>query len=201
MARSRVARTSPTLPPSAINASAKASAMFAIAAAFDGDADIGESRRYRRVRLVHGNAYGAQRRKTLQQCLGARASGGFNQPVAPRAERLARRLHDHVVRNSIVQLVGTRGGGKIDIENEIERESLPDFGFVLHHAVIRMQHEAVDKDGVAHRARLIAAATAKDCNVGATSCVRMMAAPCSTARRWAAIEPPSRSVGSDGVIE
>ena len=51
---------------------------------------------------------------------------------------------------------------------------LADFGLVLHHAVIGVQHEPVDEDRVAHRARLIAAATASACTVGATSCTRTM---------------------------
>src|SRR5208282_4113866 len=80
-------------------------------------------------------------------------------------------------------------------------ESLADLGFVLHHAVMGVQREPGDKDRVAHRARLIAAATASACTVGATSWERMSAAPFSTASRCAASEPPSRSIGFDGVIE
>ncbi len=58
---------------------------------------------------------------------------------------------------------------EIDVEHEIEHERLPDFGLMRHHAVKGVEHEAVDEDRAAHRARLIAAATAKACTVGATS--------------------------------
>ena len=99
----------------------------------------------------------------------------------------------------MLELVGARGFGEIDVEHEIEPERLPDLGLVRHHAVIGVQHQPVDENRVAHRARLIAAATASACTVGATSCTRTIAAPFSTARRCAASEPPSRSIGSDGV--
>ncbi len=133
--------------------------------------------------------------KRCQHGVGDRAGGGFDQPIAARAERLARRLDDRVVGNRVLELVAARGGVEIDIEHEIEPEGLPDLGLVLHDAVIGVQRQSVDEDRVAHRARLIAAATASACTVGATSWTRMMAAPFSTAIRCAASEPPSRSLG------
>ena len=47
----------------------------------------------------------------------------------------------------------------------------------------------------------IAALTRSACTVSATSCARTIAAPFWTASRWAAIEPPMRSSGGDGVTE
>ena len=69
----------------------------------------------------------------------------------------------------MLELVGARRFGEIDVEHEIEHERLPDLGLVLHHAVIGVEHEPVDEDRVAHRACLMAAATANACTVGATS--------------------------------
>src|SRR5580704_1565626 len=202
IAWSKVARTSPTLPPSAMNASAKASAPAALLPrALDDDADVVEGGGDRGVRLVHGNANAADLGVALQHGLGDGAGGGFDQPIAARAECLRRRLHHLVVGDGVLEHVAARGFGEIDIEHQIEREGLPDLGLVLHHAVIGVQRQPVDEDRIAHRARLMAAATASACTVGATSWTRMMAAPFSTARRCAASEPPGRSAGSDGTME
>src|SRR3984957_15418676 len=202
-ARLKVARTSPTLPPSASSASVKTAArktstMLAVARAFDRHADVIEGGGDRGVRLVHGNANAGNLRTALKYRLGNGAGRGFDQPVTAGAKRLARGLRHHVVGDGVFQLVGARRDRKIDIKDKIEPERLPDPGFVLHHAVIGVQRQSRDEDPVAHRARLMAAATASACSVGATSCVRMMAAPCSTAIRCAASEPPRRSIGSDG---
>ena len=59
--------------------------------------------------------------------------------------------------------------------------------------------DALDEDGVRHRRSSIAAATRSACTVSATSWVRMIRAPPFAAIRCAAIEPPSRCCGSDGV--
>ena len=83
-------------------------------------------------------------------------------------------------------------------------EALPDLGLVLHHAVMGMDDKAVDEDRIAHRALRIAAATRRACIVSATSWVRTISAPSMTAKRWLAIEPPSRSIGlgrDDGIDE
>ncbi len=125
----------------------------------------------------------ANLREALKHRLGDGAGGGLDQPVAARAERFARRLHHHVVGDGVLELVAARGFGEIDIERQIELEGLPDLGLVLHHAVIGVQRQPADEDRVAHRARLIAAATASACTVGATSWTRMMAAPFSTASK------------------
>src|SRR5580693_507278 len=189
-----------------MNASAKVSALAAflvaiLARALDDDADVVEGRGDRGVRLVHGDADVAHLGVMLQHRLGDRAGCRLDQPIAPRAERFRRRLHHLVVGNGVLEHVAARGLGQIDVEHQIELESLPDLGLVLHHAVIGVQRQPADEDRIAHRARLMAAATASACTVGATSWTRMMAAPFSTARRCAASEPPSRSAGSDGTIE
>src|ERR1700734_987586 len=91
IARSKVARTSPTLPPSAMNASAKVSApatllvailVTLLARALDDDADIVEGGGDRGVRLVHGDANALHLGVMLQHRLGDRAGGGFHKPVA-----------------------------------------------------------------------------------------------------------------------
>src|SRR5580704_9639901 len=185
-----------------MNASAKASAPAALLPrALDDDADVVEGGGDRGVRLVHGDANAPDLRVMLQHRLGDGAGGCLHQPITARAECVHRRLHHLVVGHGVLEHVAARGFGKGDIEHQIELESLPDLGLVLHHAVVSVQRQPVDEDGVAHRARLIAAATASACTVGATSWTRMMAAPFSTARRCAASEPPSRSAGSEGTIE
>src|ERR1700722_4445185 len=202
IAESKVARTSPTLPPSAMNPSAKVSAPAALwSRALDDDADVVEGRGDRGMRLVHGDANAAHLRGGFQHRLGDGAGGGLDQAIAARAERFRRRLHHLVIGDGVLELVGVRGFGQIDIQYQIELEGLPDLGLVLHHAVIGVQRQPADEDGIAHRARLMAAATASACAVGATSWTRTMAAPFSTARRCAASEPPSRSMGSDGTME
>src|SRR6202451_1058986 len=86
-AASKVARTSPTLPPSAMNASAKASAPAALLPrALDDDADVVEGRGDRGVRFMHGDADAAHLGVALQHRLGDGAGGRFHQPRAARAE-------------------------------------------------------------------------------------------------------------------
>src|SRR3984957_11971333 len=107
MAASKVARTSPTLPPSAMNASAKVSApatllVAILPRAFDDDADIVEGGGDRGVRLVHGDADAPHLGIMLQHRLGDRTGGGFHEPIAARAERLARRLRHQVVGDSVL---------------------------------------------------------------------------------------------------
>src|SRR3984957_14036253 len=185
-----------------MNASAKASAPAALLPrALDDDADIVEGRGDRGVWLVHGDANAAHLGVMLQHRLGDGAGRGLDQPIAARAERLRRRLHHLVVGHGVLEHVAARGLGEIDVEHQIELKCQPDLGLVLHYAVIGVQRQPVDEDRIAHRARLMAAATASACTVGATSWTRMMAAPFSTARRCAASEPPSRSVGSEGTME
>src|SRR5262249_13046224 len=108
------------------------------------------------------------------------------------AERLARDLDHLVIAHGVRELVGARSRGEIDVEHDVEREGLPDLGLVLHHTVISMQREPGDEDGIGHRALPMAAATRSACTVSATWGVRMTAAPPEPARRWAAIDPPSR---------
>src|SRR5260370_20557035 len=90
------------------------------------------------------------------------------------------------------ELVGARSRGEVDVEHEVEVEGLPDLRLVLHHAVISVQRKPGDEDGIGHLALPMAAATRSACTVSAPSCVRMIAAPPPTARRSAAIDPPSR---------
>src|SRR5215472_8021346 len=183
MARSSVSRTSPILPPSATSASA-----MVLAVAYDGDPDAGKSRRDRGMRLVHGDPHPQNLREPLEDGFGDRAGRGLDQPTPTGAERLARDLNDLVIAHGVRELVGARSRGEIDVE----LEGLPDLGLVLHHAVISVQRQPGDEDGIGHRALPMAAATRSACTVSATSWVRMIAAPPATARRWAAIDPPSR---------
>src|ERR1700728_2323320 len=163
-ARLKVLRTSPTLPPRAINALAKpeaaGSTMFARARSLDGHTDVVERRGDWCMRLVNGDTHCANVRAAVQQGFRDRACCRFDQPVAARTERFADRFHHHVVRYRVLELVATRGRSEIDVEDEIEPECLTDLGFVLHHAVIGVERQTADEDRIAHRARLIAAATA-----------------------------------------
>ena len=91
---------------------------------------------------MHGDANAGDLGTALKHRFGNGAGRGFDQPVAAGAKRLAHRLHHHVVGDGVLELVGARGRGKIDIKDKIEPERLPDFGFVLHHAVIGVQRQA-----------------------------------------------------------
>src|SRR5262249_4343276 len=128
----------------------------------------------------------------IEDGLRDRAGRGFDQPIATGAKRLARDLDDLVVAHRMRELVGARSRGEVDVEHEVEVEGLPDLGLVLHHAVISVQCKPGDDDGMGHRAPPMAAATGKAGGVWGTSWVGMIVAPPATARRWAAIDPPSR---------
>src|SRR6516165_2258598 len=146
-----------------------------LAVADDGDPDAGKGRRDRGMRLVHGDPHPQDLREPVEDGFGDRAGRGLDQPTPTGAERLARDLDHLVIAHGVREL-----------------EGLPDLGLVLHHAVISVQRQPGDEDGIGHRALPMAAATRSACTVSATSWVRMIAAPPATARRWAAIDPPSR---------
>src|SRR5207249_8897879 len=116
----------------------------------------------------------------------------LDQPIALGAKGLAGHLDDLIIADRVGELVGTAGCHEVDIEDEIELEGLSNLGLVLHHAVIGMQRKPGDEHGVGHRASRMAAATRSACTVSATSCVRTITAPFSTAMRWLTIEPPMR---------
>src|SRR4029077_21220291 len=79
---------------------------------------------------------------------------GLDQAVAARAERLARGLDDQVVGNGVFQLVAARSVAEINVEHEIELETLSDLALMRHHAVIGVQSQAVDEDRITHWAAL-----------------------------------------------
>src|SRR5262249_47171919 len=95
-----LARTSPTSPPGAVNASAIAPTR-ALPLANDGNADIGESGGDRGVRLVHRHTHRSDRRKRDEHGFGDRAGGGFDQAVAPHTERAAGDVDDLIVTNRV----------------------------------------------------------------------------------------------------
>src|SRR4029079_14150139 len=132
MARSRVSRTFPTLPPSAISASA-------MTLAKDRDADVFESGGDRGVRLVDGDADRRDLSEAVEHGIGDGARGGFDQAVALGAERLARGIDHLVVSDGVSELVGVGGMREIEIKHEIELEGLADLGLVLHHTMIGVQ--------------------------------------------------------------
>src|SRR5580692_12539915 len=106
IAWSKVAGTSPTLPPSAMNASAKALTPAALSialspGALDDDTDVVEGGGDRGVRLVHGDANAPDLRVMLQHRLGDGAGGCLHQPITARAERVRRRLHHLVVGHGV----------------------------------------------------------------------------------------------------
>src|SRR5882757_8418620 len=83
MAFWNVARTSPTLPPSAISTSAMKNMILSgrLPVAQQDHADIVEDRRDRRVRFVDGDLDRADARKRRQDGIGHRAGGAFQQFV------------------------------------------------------------------------------------------------------------------------
>src|SRR5262249_1475073 len=164
----------------------------------DGDADIGEGRRDRRMRLVHRHAHGRDPWEAFEDRIGHRTGGGLHQPVAALAEHAAGEIDHLVIADRVHELVRLRCRGKVDLEHEIELEGLPDLRLMLHHAVVGMQRQPANENGAAHRASRTAAATRNACTVSATSWVRTIAAPFSTASRWLAIEPPMRWSGGAG---
>src|SRR5215471_13004798 len=101
--------------------------------------------------------------------------------------------HPQNLREPLEDGFGDRAGRGLDQPTPTGAERLArDLDLVLHHAVVSVQREPGDEDGIGHRALPMAAATRSACTVSATSWVRMIAAPPATARRWAAIDPPSR---------
>src|SRR4051812_44702221 len=102
MARSSVSLTSPTLPPSAISASAIAlSFALSLALAPDRDADIVEGRGDRGVRLVDRDADRRHLAETFEHRIGHRAGRGLDQPVTLGAEGFARHHHHLIVAHGV----------------------------------------------------------------------------------------------------
>src|SRR3569623_746958 len=197
IALSKVARTSPTLPPSAI----RALAISGMPRARQHDADVVEDRRDRRVRLVHGDLDGADARKMRQDGVGDYVDRALQQLVVGCLECRRRRRHDLGVRHGIGEPVASRRLRQVGIELEIDDEALADLGLMIHHAVAGMDRQARDEDRICHLLLSIAVARRRACRVSATSWVRMILAPRCAARMCAAIEPPSRSCGSEGETE
>src|SRR5262245_30775298 len=129
IARSSVSRTSPILPPSASSASATARSL-------DRDAKIGEGGSDRRMRLVHRHPHRGHLGKALEHGFGHSAGSRLDQPIAARAEHLARKLDHLIVADRVDELVRAGSGGEIDIELKIELEGLSNLGLVLHHSVV-----------------------------------------------------------------
>src|SRR5882672_11278811 len=193
-----VARTSPTLPPSAIRTSAT---RRRLPAAGQDHANIFENRGDRGVRLVNGDLDRRDARKRRQYGLGDGASRAFQQLIVGILERGGRGC-DHIgIGHRIGEAVGVRGLRQIGGEFEIDHEALPDFGLMFHDAMTGMDDDPGDEDHIGHRLSQIALATRSACTVSHTSWVRMMFAPAFAATRWAAMEPPRRFSGSDGVTE
>src|SRR6516162_7436368 len=195
-----VARTSPTLPPSAINALVGPLAMR-MPIARQHRADILEDFRNRRVWLVHGDLDGAHPRKGGEDRIGNRARCTLQEPVVAVLERRGRGCDHLGIGHRIGQSIGVRGLLQVAKKLEVDDEALSDFRFMLHDAVPGMDHQAGYEDRVGHALSSIAAASRNACTVSATSWVRMIRAPRRAAIRCAAIEPPSRCCGSDGTTE
>src|SRR5215207_9711035 len=189
MAFRNVARTSPTLPPSAISTSAMSGRM---PLARQHHADILEDRGDWRMRLVDGDLdrVDACKRREYRVCNGA--GGALQELVIGVLERRRRGRHHTGIGYGVRQVIGARGFRQISGKFEVDDKTLPDFGLVLHHAVAGMDDDAGDEDRIAHSCSLIAAATRNACTVSATSCARMICAPLWAANRCAAIEPPRR---------
>src|SRR5947209_2246304 len=189
-----VARTSPTLPPSAM----RTLAMSGMPRARQHDADIVEDRRDRRMRLVDGDLHRADAREVRQDAVRDRAGRALQQLVVGVLECRRRGRHDVGVGDRVGEPVAARRLRQLRVEFEIDDKTLADLGLVLHHAVAGMDRQAGHKDRIGHCWLSIALATRRACKVSATSWVRMIFAPRCAAMRCAAIEPASRSFGSDG---
>src|SRR5262245_48431952 len=133
-ARSKVVRTSPTLPPSASSASTMALAQ-------DRYADIVEDGGDRRMRLVDGDPHRRHLGEPCEQCLGGNGGGGLDQPEALTGKRAGRGIDDRRVGHGVGELVARAGAGKIDGELEIDDEALSDLFLMRHHAVMGMDEE------------------------------------------------------------
>src|SRR3954447_3009867 len=192
-----VARTSPTLPPSAI----RTLAMSGVPRTRQHDSDVVEDRGDRRMRLVHGDLDRTDARKVRQDGIGHRAGRALQQLVIGVLESRGGRRNNVGVRHGVGEPVAARRFRQIGIELKVDDEALADFGLVLHHAVACMDRQAAHEDRIGHGLLSIACATRRACKVSATSWVRMIFAPRCEAIRCAAIEPASRSVGSDGDTE
>src|ERR1700716_2097970 len=194
MAFWNVARTSPTLPPSAISTSAMKNIILSgrLPGARQHHTDIVEDRGDRRVRLVDGDLDYIDWRERHQDGTGDGAGRALQELVIGILEGCGRG-RDHVgIGHGVGEAIGARGFRQVDGEFEIDHEALADFGLVFHHAMAGMDDDAADEDRIGHvcflACSLIAAATRSACTVSATSWVRMMRAPPSAAMRWAAIE-------------
>src|SRR5882757_1599426 len=195
IAFSKVVRTSPRLPPSAIRTSAMGRRM---PGARQHHADVVKDRGDRRMRLVDGDLDRPDARKRRQDGIGHRAGGALQQLVIGVLEGGGRGC-DHVgVRHGIDQPVGERGFRQVRKQFEIDHKALSDLGLVVHHAMAGMDHEPGDENAIGHRLFQITIATRSACTVSATSWLRMIFAPFCAAIKWAAIEPPRRCCGSDG---
>src|SRR6266550_4354486 len=110
MARSSVSRTSPTLPPNATNASATV-----LAVAHDGDPDIGEGGRDRRMRLVHGHLHAGDLREPAEHGFGDLAGRGLDQSMPTGAERDSRDIDDLVIADGIREFVRAGRRAQVDV--------------------------------------------------------------------------------------
>src|SRR5258708_7587974 len=196
IAFTNVARTSPTLPPSAINTSA----MTGLSASAGQDhPDVVEDRGDRRVRLVHGDLERADAGECGQNGVGNRPGRALQQLVIGVFEGRGRGRHHVGIGHGVGQAVRARGIREIGGQLQINHEALPDLGLMFHHAVTRVDDDPGNEDGIGHLKSSIAAATLSACTVSDTSWVRMIRAPALAAKRCAAIEPPRRRSGSEGV--
>src|SRR6267378_1090559 len=162
-------------------------------------ADIVENCGNRGVRLVNGDLDRADARKRPEDGVGNGAGRAFQQFIVGILES-CRRGRDHIgIRYRVGEAIGARGFRQIRGQFKIDHETLPDLGLVFHNAVTGMDDDAGDEDHIGHRLSSMAAATRSACTVSDTSWVRMIRAPAFAAARWAAIEPPRRWWGSDGV--
>src|SRR5580693_2389077 len=97
----------------------------------------------------------------------------FYQPIARFGEGTGRGLDDRAVGGGVGELVAVAGRGEVDCKFEVDHETLADLLFVGHHAVMGVDQEPLDEDGVAHDRAPMAVRMRSACTVSATSWVRM----------------------------
>src|SRR5262249_28056883 len=149
-------------------------------------------------RLVHGDPDAGDARERRQNGVRDTAGGGLDQTMAAAGKSMGRGFDDCAVGDGVRKLVRARGVGEVEREFEVDDETLADFFLMLHHTVMGMNQESRYEDAVGHCVPRMASATRSACTVSATSWTRTMAAPFSTARRWLAMEPPTRRLGGEG---
>src|SRR5262245_64812198 len=128
MARSRIARLFPTLPPSASSASA-------MTAPHQRYTYVVKSRSNRSMRLVNSDPHRAREMKGGEHGVSNPTGRSFDQPKALCTERFGNTFDNLFIRNGVNDLVRTCCSQKIDFKVKIDCDTLQHFRYVLHSSI------------------------------------------------------------------